>query len=517
MNEKYILERKGEKASIYLRLFLTTIFSLGVVVGVIVQNEVPKIIGNYITGIFIYSLSIAFSLYNLSRENYNPSLKYYAIIFELIGFGIVISGYLRFETKDEIARGVRSITLYGVYFLLIAGASLRFSPRFSLIAGILTSLLFTSLSIIFFIIVKQTPGTGIGIDVAFIIVNSMFLWAMAVTTTTCTRYVRQLVEEQIESKNRANAQSENLTKIIEETKFAIKELNSVFQSMNNVVINNKELNNEQSQLMDEITNIIDKSNATTSKMLLLTSNQESVSEKNSTSLNELNIAMNEAERVNQIISLKGSDALKRAEIGEVDLKNTVQEMENIKDISSRVSHIVSVIYGIAKQTNLLALNAAIEAARAGEQGKGFAVVADEVSKLADLAGRNANQIGELVKEMNAATQKGSNRIQSVVSSIHDIVQGIRLIVSELYEMDEKVKKEMILIKEVLTQNKEMQNFSGKLKLTSGEQNSFSKDILQNIQTIHNRSKEILQTASILEDNTNLLQTITHRLTGNISS
>jgi hypothetical protein len=181
-------------------------------------------------------------------------LKYYAIIFELIGFGIVISGYLRFDTKDEIARGVRSITLYGVYFLLIAGASLRFSPRFSLIVGILTSLLFTSLSIIFFIIVKQTPGTGIGIDVAFIIVNSMFLWAMAVTTTTCTRYVRQLVEEQIESKNRANAQSENLTKIIEETKFAIKELNSVFQSINNVVINNKELNNEQSQLMYEITN-----------------------------------------------------------------------------------------------------------------------------------------------------------------------------------------------------------------------------------------------------------------------
>ena len=69
---------------------------------------------------------------------------------------------------------------------------------------------------------------------------------MAVTTTTCTRYVRQLVEEQIESKNRANEQSESLSKIIEETKIAIKELNSVFQSMNNVVINNKELNNEQS-------------------------------------------------------------------------------------------------------------------------------------------------------------------------------------------------------------------------------------------------------------------------------
>ena len=173
MNEKYILERKGKKLPFYLRLFNYN-FSLGVIVGVIVQNEVPKIIGNYITGIFIYSLSIAFSLYNLSRENYNPSLKYYAIIFELLGFGIVISGYLRFDTKDEIARGVRSITLYGVYFLLIAGASLRFSPRFSLIVGIPHIASIYIAFDYFFIIVKQTPGTGIGIDIAFIVVNSMF-------------------------------------------------------------------------------------------------------------------------------------------------------------------------------------------------------------------------------------------------------------------------------------------------------------------------------------------------------
>ena len=517
MNEKYTLERKGEKASIYLRLFLVTIFSLGVIVGVLVQNEVPKIIGNYLTGIFIYSLSIVASLYNLSRERYNPWLKYYGIVFELIGFAFVISGYLRFDSKDEIARGVRSITLFGVYFLLIAGASLRFSPRFSLIAGILTSCLFTILSIIFVQVVKRTPGPGAPFDMSFVIINSLFLWAMAITTTTCTRYVRELVEEQIESKNKANEQSENLTKIISETKHAISELNLVFNSMNEVVTSNKNLNHEQSQLMDEISNIIDQSNSTTHSILTLTSTQDNISEKNSISLNDLNAAMLEAERVNQIISIKGSDALKRAEAGEGELKDTVQEMENIKNISTRVSHIVSIIYGIAKQTNLLALNAAIEAARAGDQGKGFAVVADEVSKLADLAGRNASQIGELVKEMNSATLKGAGRIQSVVNSIRDIVQGIRLIVSELHEMDEKVKKEMILIKEVLNQNSEMQSMSGKLKLTSNDQGNYSKEILQNIQTIHSRSRKILQTAVVLEENTELLQTITERLNQNISS
>ena len=517
MNEKYILEKKGEKASIYLRLFLITVFSLGVIIGILVQNEVPKILGNYVIGISIYSISVLISIYSITREKYNPSLKYFGIILELIGFAIVVSGYLRFDTKEEIGRGVRSITLFGVYFLLIAGSSLRFSPRFALTTGLLTTFLFAILSLFFKHFTKNAPAPGINIDVAFVIVNSLFLLAMAITTTTCTRYVRQLAEEQIESKNKANAQSENLSKMISENKHAIKELNLVFFNMNEVVASNKGLNHEQARLMDEISRIIDHSNSNTNQMLQLTSNQESITEKNSISMKDLNSAMLDAERVNKIISVKGNDALKRAEVGESELKNTVQEMENIKSISTKVSHIVTIIYGIAKQTNLLALNAAIEAARAGEQGKGFAVVADEVSKLADLAGRNASQIGELVKEMNTATLKGATRIQSVVGSIHDIVQAIRLIVSELLEMDEKVKKEMSLIKEVLNQTSEMQNVSGKLKSTSHEQGNFSREILENIQTIHQRSREILQTAGALQENTELLNHITERLNQNVSS
>ena len=506
MNEKYILEKKGEKASIYLRLFLITVFSLGVIIGILVQNEVPKILGNYVIGISIYSISVLISIYSITREKYNPSLKYFGIILELIGFAIVVSGYLRFDTKEEIGRGVRSITLFGVYFLLIAGSSLRFSPRFALTTGLLTTFLFAILSLFFKHFTKNAPAPGINIDVAFVIVNSLFLLAMAITTTTCTRYVRQLAEEQIESKNKANAQSENLSKMISETKHAIKELNLVFFNMNEVVASNKGLNHEQARLMDEISRIIDHSNSNTNQML-----------QNSISMKDLNSAMLDAERVNKIISVKGNDALKRAEVGESELKNTVQGMENIKSISTKVSHIVTIIYGIAKQTNLLALNAAIEAARAGEQGKGFAVVADEVSKLADLAGRNASQIGELVKEMNTATLKGATRIQSVVGSIHDIVQAIRLIVSELLEMDEKVKKEMSLIKEVLNQTSEMQNVSGKLKSTSHEQGNFSREILENIQTIHQRSREILQTAGALQENTELLNHITERLNQNVSS
>ena len=46
-------------------------------------------------------------------------------------------------------------------------------------------------------------------------------------------------------------------------------------------------------------------------------------------------------------------------------------MGAIKESSSKIVDIISVIDGIAFQTNILALNAAVEAARAGEQGQGL--------------------------------------------------------------------------------------------------------------------------------------------------
>ncbi|WP_416487349.1 methyl-accepting chemotaxis protein [Brachyspira hyodysenteriae] len=76
--------------------------------------------------------------------------------------------------------------------------------------------------------------------------------------------------------------------------------------------------------------------------------------------------------------------------------DTVQNIEEVNEASTKIKNITKIIEDIAFQTNILALNAAVEAARAGDQGKGFAVVASEVRNLAQTTQSSVKDITNLV-------------------------------------------------------------------------------------------------------------------------
>lgn len=128
--------------------------------------------------------------------------------------------------------------------------------------------------------------------------------------------------------------------------------------------------------------------------------------------------------------------------------NSAQVVKTLNERSEQIGEIVNVITSIADQTNLLALNAAIEAARAGEHGRGFAVVADEVRKLAEGSGKAAQQIGDLIKEIQTETAMAVN---SMVIGSKEVEEGV-IIASQaqvaLREIVDTVEKTARMVEEI---------------------------------------------------------------------
>ena len=87
------------------------------------------------------------------------------------------------------------------------------------------------------------------------------------------------------------------------------------------------------------------------------------------------------------------------------VEHAVARVFELEAKTRHVHQITEIITSVAQRTNLLSLNASIEAARAGEAGRGFSVVADEIRKLAENAGRSAEEIAKLIHEIESDTNE----------------------------------------------------------------------------------------------------------------
>ncbi|MCO4782853.1 MAG: CHASE3 domain-containing protein [Candidatus Cloacimonetes bacterium] len=162
--------------------------------------------------------------------------------------------------------------------------------------------------------------------------------------------------------------------------------------------------------------------------------QASALEQVSSSMTEIEAqSKGNADNANEANNLAIS-ALESAKLGNEQMINMSNAMDDITEASHSISNIIKLIEDIAFQTNLLALNAAIEAARAGAHGKGFAVVAEEVRNLASRSAQAAEQSSQLIASSVTKANKGLDlakentqllqKIVDTVTTVADIVQTI---------------------------------------------------------------------------------------------
>ena len=170
-----------------------------------------------------------------------------------------------------------------------------------------------------------------------------------------------------------------------------------------------------------------------------------------------------------------------------------QKVQTTNNSISKINDMVTIISGIASQTNLLSLNASIEAARAGEAGRGFGVVAAEIKKLAEQSEESAEQIKDVVSEIEALSRECVDE----TAGVYEIIDAEKNFIKETQRTFDSLGKSITTsLKEI----KSVSEITGRLEEIKGTILTSISSLVEIAEHTSATNEEVAASALVISDN-----------------